>query len=254
MAHISDASHNQYQDGNRQHLFPQSQVVVLIVEPTLSSHQHSEYEEADGLRMSSLHHAPVIGSHLSVSQVSIGILQETAVLMTMIHISIHLSQCRCIYLPSGNEGIDFYRLDKEEGNHPPEPFGRKIAQWDENQTIDGIREENVAIEKGGVHNTEHCQEEHSPGESTRKAISSLLLVIVHDEETQSEKQGKNAIHLSRQQQCQHICHPIITPQRISMRYAAIVHIEMLHGVIENNTCHSQSSQGISHVNTAVFQS
>lgn len=135
--------------------FPQSQVVVLIVEPTLPAHQHSEYEEADGLRMSSLHHAPVIGSHLSVSQVSIGILQETAVLMSVIHISIHLSQCRCIYLPSGNEGIDFYRLDKEEGNHPPEPFSRKITQWDENQSIDGIGEEDVTIEEGGVHDTEH---------------------------------------------------------------------------------------------------
>ena len=100
MAHISDATHNQYQDGKRQHLLPQSQVVVLIVEPTLSPHQHSEYEEADSLRMSSLHQAPVIGSHLSVSQVTVGILQEGAVLMTMIHISIHLTQCRCIHLPS----------------------------------------------------------------------------------------------------------------------------------------------------------
>ena len=100
MAHISYASHNQYQDGNHQHLLPQSQVVVLIVEPTLPAHQHSEYEEADSLRMSSLHHTPVIGSHLSVSQVAIGILQEGAVLMTILHISIHLSQRRCIYLPS----------------------------------------------------------------------------------------------------------------------------------------------------------
>ena len=182
MAHISDATHNQYQDGNRQHLLPQSQVVVLIVEPTLSAHQHSEYEEADGLRMSSLHQAPVIGSHLSVSQVTVGILQEGAVLMTIIHISIHLTQCRCINLPSRNEGVDFYRLDKEEGNHPPEPFGRKITQWDENQSIDGIGEEDIAIKKGGVHDTEHCQEEHSPGESTRKAISTLLLIIIHDKE------------------------------------------------------------------------
>ena len=85
MAHISDATHNQYQDGNRQHLPPQSQVVVLIVEPTLSAHQHSEYEEADSLRMSSLHHAPVIGSHLSVSQVTIGILQESAVLIYKVY-------------------------------------------------------------------------------------------------------------------------------------------------------------------------
>ena len=174
--------------------------------------------------------------------------------MTIIHISIHFSQCRCIHLPSRNEGVDFYRLDKEEGNHPPEPFGRKITQWDENQSIDGIGEEDVAIKEGGVHDTEHCQEEHSPGESTRKAISTLLLIIIHDKEAQSEEQGKDAIHLSRQQQCQHICHPIITPQRISMRYASIVHIEMLHGVIENNTCYGQSSQGISHINTAVFQS
>ena len=254
MAHISYATHNQYQDRNRQHLLPQSQIVVLIVEPTLSAHQHSEYEKADGLRMSSLHQAPVIGSHLSVSQVTVGILQEGAVLMTIIHISIHLTQCRCIHLPSRNEGVDFYRLDKEEGNHPPEPFGRKITQWDENQSIDGIGEEDIAIKKGGVHDTEHCQEEHSPGESSRKAISPLLLVIIHNKEAQSEEQGKDAIHLSRQQQSQHICHPIITTQRISMLYASIVHIEMLHRVIENNTCHCQSSQGISHVNTTVFQS
>ncbi|CUQ63201.1 Uncharacterised protein [Segatella copri] len=39
-----------------------------------------------------------------------------------------------------------------------------------------------------------------------------------------------------------------------MCYVSIVHIEMLHGVIENNTCYGQSSQGISHINTAVFQS
>lgn len=82
----------------------------------------------------------------------------------------------------GYEGVDFYRLDKEEGNHPPEPFGRKITQWDENQSIDGIGEEDVAIKEGGVHDTEHCQEEHSPGESTRKAISTLLLIIIHDKE------------------------------------------------------------------------
>ena len=148
----------------------------------------------------------------------------------------------------------FYRLDKEEGNHPPEPFGRKITQWDENQSIDGIGEEDIAIKKGGVHDTEHCQEEHSPGESSRKTISPLLLVIIHNKEAQSEEKGKDAIHLSRQQQCQHICHPIITPQRISMLYASIVHIEMLHGMIENNTCYGLSSQGISHVNTTVFQS
>ena len=36
--------------------------------------------------------------------------------------------------------------------------------------------------KGGVHDTEHCQEEHSPGESTGKAISTLLLIIIHDKE------------------------------------------------------------------------
>ena len=40
----------------------------------------------------------------------------------------------------------------------------------------------VAIKEGGVHDTEHCQEEHSPGESTRKAISTLLLIIIHDKE------------------------------------------------------------------------
>ena len=62
---------------------------------------------------------------------------------------------------------------------------------------------------------------HSPGESTRKAIAPLLLVVVHDEEAQSEEQGKDAIHLSRQQQSQHICHPIITPQRISMLYVGV---------------------------------
>ena len=92
--------------------------------------------------------------------------------------------------------------------------GRKITQWDENQSIDGIGEEDVAIEEGGVHDTEHCQKEHSPGKSSGKANSPLLLIIIHDKEAQSEEQGKNAIHLSRQQQCQHICHPIITPQRI----------------------------------------
>ncbi|MBQ2585021.1 MAG: hypothetical protein II568_07575, partial [Erysipelotrichaceae bacterium] len=48
-------------------------------------------------------------------------------------------------------------------------------------------------------------------------LTFLLLVVVHDEETQAEEHGKDAIHLAREQPSQHIGYGLVTRQHVYYR-------------------------------------
>lgn len=68
----------------------------------------------------------------------------------------------------------------------------------------------------------------------------LLLVVVHDEETQSEEHGEDAIHLAREQPCQHVSHCLVRRQCMDDGLLR-EDIEVLNGVVQNNTSHSNTS-------------
>ena len=88
-------------------------------------------------------------------------------------------------------------MDGQQGDDAPHPLRRQIADGDEQQAVARIEHQNVAIVESHVDNAEHEQQAHTPGKAPREVFSFLLLVIVHDEETQPEEHGEDAVHLAR---------------------------------------------------------
>ena len=131
-------------------------------------------------------------------------------------------------------------MNGKQTNDAPHRFRWQITDGNKQQAIDGIEHEDIAIVKRHVDKTKHEQQAHTPSKTTREAFALLLLVVVHDEETQSEEHGEDAIHLATQQPSQHFPHKVIAWQCIHYRLFR-KDIEMLHGVIQDDACHGDTS-------------
>ena len=91
---------------------------------------------------------------------------------------------------------EFYGLDGQQGDDAPHPLRRQIADGYEQQAIARIEHQDVAIVEGHVDNAKHEQQAHAPGKTPREVLAFLLLVVVHDEETQAKEHGEDAVHLT----------------------------------------------------------
>ena len=69
---------------------------------------------------------------------------------------------------------------------------------------DRIDYQDVAIVESHVDNAEAEQQAQATGKAQREILDLLLLVVVHNEETQAEEHGEDAVHLAREESSQHI--------------------------------------------------
>ena len=92
--------------------------------------------------------------------------------------------------------IKLYGLDGQQDDDAPHPLRRQITDGDKQQAVARIQHQDVAIVEGYVDDTKHKQQAHTPGKAAREVLALLLLVVVHDEETQSEEHGEDAVHLA----------------------------------------------------------
>ena len=73
---------------------------------------------------------------------------------------------------------------------------------------------------------------------------------VVDEETETEKHGKDAVHLARKQPRQHTAHLLVARQ-CELNGFLREDVEMLHGMIQDDACHGNAAQGVGHIDTRV---
>ena len=95
--------------------------------------------------------------------------------------------------------VQLYRLEGEEGRNAQDDFVRTAYERQHKQTAHRINEQNVSVVEKKVNQAPNHHQKHSPREARTEVYAFLGSIVMLNEETQSEKQGKNRIHLSCQQ-------------------------------------------------------
>ena len=188
----------------------------------------------------------------TIAQVVDGILPERTVLVEGNRLFVNLKERRVVYLCAAQQAEKLYGLDGQQGDDAPYPLRGQIADGNEYQTIARIKHQDVAVVESYIDEAEHEEQAHTPGETAGKGASFLLLVVVHDEETQSEEHGENPVHFSGKQPRQHGGYRLVARQRVKDRLFR-EDVEVLHGVVEDDAGHSDSPQGIGNVNSRIGQ-
>ena len=229
---------------------PNLQVLSLIIEHPLASQLHAEDEEAEQLCQSATEDVEPEIEFESVAQVVDGILPERAVLVQGYRAVVNLKERGMVYRGAAQQAEQFHGLDGQQADDAPDRFRGQVTDRDEQQAIACVEHEDVAVVEGHIDEAEHEKQTHAPGEAAREVFPPLLLVVVHDEETQTEEHGKDTIHLSGKQPCQHVGHRLVTGQRVQDGIFR-EDVEVLHRVIQYNACHRYAPQGIGHINARV---
>ena len=211
---------------------------------------HSEDKQAEQLCESSAEDIEPEVQFEAIPQVVDGILPKRPRLVQADGLVVNLEEPRMVDFGSREQAEQFHGLNGEEGDDAPYGSRRQIADGDEQEAVHRIEHEDVAIVECHVDKAKDKQQAHAPGKSSREIAAFLLLVVVHDKETQSEEHGEDAIHLAREQPGKDVGYCLVAGQR--MDYGLLrKNIKVLNGVIQDDARHSDSSQGIGHVNACV---
>ena len=157
-----------------------------------------------------------------------------------------------VYRRCDQQTEQLHGLDGQQEYDAPHPPRRQIADGDEQQPVARIEHQYVAVIKDSVYDTQEEQEAHSPDKASGEALAFLLLVVVHNEETQPEEHGEDAVHLAREQPSQHVSHSLVARQSMGYRLLSD-YVEMIYGVIQDDAGHGDTPQGIGHVNPCIWQ-
>ena len=246
--------HAQHRNGNggaNEDGVPRQQVVVLMVEQPVPPQLHAKDEEAEQLRETAAEDVETQVHLEAVAQVGEGVLPERAVLVGIVDDGGHLIEPGMVDLGAREQAEQLDGLDGEQGDDAPHPSGRQVADGDEQQPVAGVEHEDVAIVEGHIDHAKEEQQEHAPGEAAREAAMLLLLVVVHDKETQTEEHGEDAVHLTAEQPGEHLGHHLVGGQRMGNRFLR-EDVEVLDRVIQDDAGHGDASQGVGHVDAGVW--
>ena len=188
----------------------------------------------------------------AIAKVVDGILPECAVLVESQRPVVNLKECRVVYLSAAQQAEKLYGLNGQQGDDEPNPLRGQVTDRNEQQSVASVEHQDVAVVEGYIDEAEHEEQAHTPGETSGKGTPFLLLVVVHDEETQSEEHGENTVHLAGKQPRQHGGHRLVARQRMKDRLFR-EDVEVLHGVVEDDAGHSDSSQGIGNIYSRIGQ-
>ena len=229
---------------------PNVQVSSLVVEHPLAPKLHAEDEEAEQLCQAAAKDIETEVYLKAVAQIGEGVFPECAVLVHVVDLAIELPHGGMVHRRTSQQTVQLHGLDGQQSDDAPDGLRRQIADGNEQQTIAGIEHQDVAVVERHIDDTEHEEQTHAPGEAPGEAFALLLLVVVHDKETQAEEHGEDAIHLAGQQPGEHVGYCLVAGQRMEDGLLR-EDVEVLNGVIQDDTCHCNASQGIGYVNACV---
>ena len=177
---------------------PPMQVTPLVVEEPVTPQLHAEDEQAEQLGESTAEDVEPQVQFEPISEIVYGILPKCAIFMQTDGFVVYLKERGVVNLRSRKQTEQFYWLDGQQANDAPDNSRWQKTDGDEQQSIDCIKHQNVTIVESNVDKAKDKQQAHAPGKTAGKRLPLLLLVVVHDEEAQSEEHGEDAIHLATQ--------------------------------------------------------
>ena len=186
----------------------------------------------------------------AIAKVVRDILPKRTMLVDSDGLTINIEESGMVDCGARQQAEQLNRLNGKQDDDAPDGTGRKIADGDEHQAVNGIEHQDVAIVKGYVDQSENEQQTHAPCETGGEIVMFLLLIVVHDEETQSEQHGKDAIHLPREEPGKHIGNRLVARKGVRNRFVG-KDVEVLNRMIENDASHSNTSQSICHFDSHV---
>lgn len=138
-------------------------------------------------------------------------------------------------------------LDEQQDGNDCQSLITEPDQWQDNQTAHGVEEQDIAVEEAEIQQSKHHQQYHAPDEARTEIDAALGLIVVLDEEAQSEQQGKDRIHLSGQQEEHRVPYRLVECRR----FREAVEIHVFDEVDQHDASDGYAAQDIGGINASV---
>ena len=188
---------------------PNAQMTVLVIKQPLAPQLHSKDEEAEKLRQSAAEDIEPQVQLKAILQVVQRVLPESAMFVQSHRLAIDFKETGMVDGDACQQAEELYRLYGQQGYDAPDGSRRQVTDGDEQQAVDRIEHEDIAIVERYIDESKNEQQTHAPGKAASEGASLLLLVVVHDKETESEEHSEDAVHLAAQQPGEHPAYRLI---------------------------------------------
>ena len=180
---------------------PYLDIVAFVVEESASAQYDSEKEEQDGLSHSSVLDGPEDVGRKSVSDTGDGDFEyasfrhgrpdrSIACLAAQIHY-------RSAWVNKAKNQIHkFYRLHEHQYYKCPYQLVARSDQWYDDDSAYSVYEQDVTVIEHQIEYSEKHEQDHAPEEARTEVNALLCLIVVLDEEAQSEEHCEYRIHFS----------------------------------------------------------
>lgn len=232
---------------------------VFAAEPPVSPYEHAEDEEAGSLEHAAVIPCPGQRCKLPFPQVDFYGGEEVG---RRLGGECGAPKCRGVkcgrriggvgdgacYLPQA------HGLQHKECAKPYQRFGGEAAHGHEDESHKGIQHQDFAGEECGVELTDQEQQKQAPAEPGAEVVAAHALVIVLNEETETEQQGENGIGFSAESEEQPVPDGLvgeIQPCGLGVGRGEGVEVEMLDGVEQDDGQHGKAAEHVGHVDAGV---
>lgn len=178
---------------------PDAQMTVLVIKQPMAPQLHAKDEETEELRQPTAEDIEPQVQLKAILQVVQSVLPESAMFVQSHRLAIDFKETGMVDGDACQQAEELYRLYGQQGYDAPDGSRRQVTDGDEQQAVDRIEHEDIAIVERYVDESENEHQAHAPGKAASEGASLLLLVVVHDKETESEEHGEDAVHLAAQQ-------------------------------------------------------
>ena len=207
-------------------------MVALVVEHPGAAEQYAYGEEADGLREAAVRYRPLEVADEAVGDSGSGDIEETALGAGLEHGHVVFSAAaererRRLGVDEGAYYAHYLdRLDEHHRGNRDEHGVAGADERDDEERADGVDSQDVAVVEAEVKQTPCEEQQHAPEETRPEVDAFLRLVVVLDEEAQSEEQGEDRVHLASEDEEGGVPYGLVEPGRFGKRIEIEVFDEM----------------------------